>query len=86
MSYSVLVVDDEELTLRTVSRGLHAEGFEVFTAPSGEEAFKVFAEEKPRVDPARHRSARHRRSRSPAPHEAGQSGCHRRDDERLPPG
>ena len=33
MSYSVLVVDDEELTLRTVSRGLREEGFEVFTAP-----------------------------------------------------
>jgi len=47
MSYSVLVVDDEELTLRTVSRGLRAEGFEVFTAPSGEEALTVFAEEKP---------------------------------------
>jgi two-component system response regulator AtoC len=47
MSYSVLVVDDEELTLRTVSRGLRAEGFEVFTAPSGEDALTVFAEEKP---------------------------------------
>jgi two-component system response regulator AtoC len=47
MSYSVLVVDDEELTLRTVSRGLRAEGFEVLTAPAGEEALKVFAEEKP---------------------------------------
>src|SRR6266576_1994541 len=47
MSYSVLVVDDEELTLRTVSRGLRAEGFEVLTAPSGEEALTVFSEEKP---------------------------------------
>jgi two-component system response regulator AtoC len=47
MSYSVLVVDDEELTLRTVSRGLRQEGFEVFTAASGEDALKVFAEEKP---------------------------------------
>ena len=47
MSYSVLVVDDEELTLRTVSRGLRAEGFEVFTAASGEDALAVFAEEKP---------------------------------------
>ena len=35
MSYSVLVVDDEDLTLRTVSRGLREEGFEVFTAASG---------------------------------------------------
>ena len=47
MSYSVLVVDDEELTLRTVSRGLRQEGFEVFTASSGEVALKVFAEEQP---------------------------------------
>src|SRR5437660_12804907 len=47
MSYSVLVVDDEDLTLRTVSRGLRQEGFEVFTASSGEDALKVFAEEQP---------------------------------------
>jgi len=43
----VLVVDDEDLTLRTVSRGLRQEGFEVFTASSGEDALKVFAEEQP---------------------------------------
>jgi two-component system response regulator AtoC len=47
MPYSVLVVDDEDLTLRTVSRGLRQEGFEVFTAASGENALTVFAEEKP---------------------------------------
>ena len=47
MSYSVLVVDDEDLTLRTVSRGLRQEGFEVFTAASGEDALSVFAQEKP---------------------------------------
>lgn len=47
MSYSVLVVDDEDLTLRTVSRGLRQEGFEVFTAASGEDALTVFAQEKP---------------------------------------
>ncbi|MBZ5574333.1 MAG: sigma-54 dependent transcriptional regulator [Acidobacteriia bacterium] len=47
MAYSVLVVDDEELTLRTISRGLRQEGFEVFTVSSGEEALKVFQEEKP---------------------------------------
>ncbi len=47
MAYSVLVVDDEELTLRTISRGLQQEGFEVFTAGSGEDALKVFQEEKP---------------------------------------
>jgi two-component system, NtrC family, response regulator AtoC len=47
MSYSVLVVDDEELTLRTISRGLREEGFDVFTATSGETALTVFVEEKP---------------------------------------
>jgi two-component system, NtrC family, response regulator AtoC len=47
MSYSVLVVDDEELTFRTVSRGLREEGFEVLTAASGEDALTVFADEKP---------------------------------------
>jgi two-component system response regulator AtoC len=47
MSYSVLVVDDEELTLRTVSRGLREEGFDVSTANCGEHALEVFADEKP---------------------------------------
>jgi len=47
MPYSVLVVDDEDLTLRTVSRGLREEGYEVFTADSGEAALRVFAEESP---------------------------------------
>jgi len=49
MAYSVLVVDDEALTLRTVSRGLAVEGFEVFTAASGEEGLKIFTEEKPQM-------------------------------------
>jgi len=47
MPNSVLVVDDESLTLRTISRGLTTEGFEVFTAGSGEEALRVFEAEKP---------------------------------------
>jgi two-component system, NtrC family, response regulator AtoC len=47
MTYSVLVVDDESLTLRTISRALREEGFEVFTATSGEEAIKIFHDEKP---------------------------------------
>ena len=47
MSYSVLIVDDEELTLRTMSRGLRQEGFDVLTAGSGEDALKLFQEEKP---------------------------------------
>lgn len=47
MPYSVLVVDDEELTLRTISRGLREEGYEVLTAASGEEALQVFAADSP---------------------------------------
>jgi two-component system response regulator AtoC len=47
MANSVLVIDDEALTLRNISRGLSAEGFEVFTAPSGEEGLTTFNEEKP---------------------------------------
>ena len=47
MSYSLLVVDDEALTLRTISRALREEGYEVFLASSGEEALAVYAQEKP---------------------------------------
>ena len=49
MASSLLVVDDEELTLRTLSRGLRQEGFDVFTAPSGEEALEFIAHEKPDI-------------------------------------
>jgi two-component system response regulator AtoC len=47
MPYSVLIVDDEALTLRTLGRALGDEGFEVFLAVSGEEAVTIFADEKP---------------------------------------
>jgi two-component system response regulator AtoC len=47
MGYSLLVVDDEALTLRTISRALRDEGYEVFLANSGEEALQVYSEEKP---------------------------------------
>ncbi len=47
MPYSVLIVDDEALTVRTLGRALGDEGFEVFVAMSGEEALKIFADEKP---------------------------------------
>ena len=47
MAYSILVIDDEALTLRTISRALRDEGFDVFVAMSGEEGLKVLAEEKP---------------------------------------
>src|ERR1035441_4392049 len=47
MPYSILIVDDEALTLRTLGRALGDEGFEVFLASSGEEALQIFADEKP---------------------------------------
>jgi two-component system response regulator AtoC len=47
MAYSILILDDEALTLRTISRALRGEGFEVFVAMNGDEALKIFAEEKP---------------------------------------
>ncbi|HET9696245.1 MAG TPA: response regulator, partial [Terriglobales bacterium] len=47
MAYSILVIDDEALTLRTISRALREEEFDVFVAMSGEEGLKVLAEEHP---------------------------------------
>ena len=47
MPHSILIVDDETLTLRTMGRALQAEGYEVLTASSGEEALKIVGEEKP---------------------------------------
>ena len=47
MSYSLLVLDDEALTLRTISRALREEGYEVFLASSGEEALEMYTQEKP---------------------------------------
>src|SRR5512146_481795 len=49
MPYSILIVDDEELTQRTISRGLRQEGWDVLVAGSGEEGLKTFAEEKPQL-------------------------------------
>jgi two-component system response regulator AtoC len=47
MAYSILVLDDEALTLRTMSRALREEGYEVFIAMNGEEALRIMTEEKP---------------------------------------
>jgi DNA-binding NtrC family response regulator len=47
MAYSILIVDDEALTLRTIGRALDGEGFEVFLANNGEEALKSISEELP---------------------------------------
>jgi len=49
MAHSILIVDDEALTLRTIGRALHAEGYEVLQATSGEEALRIITEEKPEV-------------------------------------
>ena len=49
MAYSILVLDDEALTLKTISRALREEGFEVFLAMTGEEALEIVAREKPDV-------------------------------------
>ncbi len=46
MAHSILIVDDEALTLRTISRALRDEGFEVTLATSGEEALEKFKEER----------------------------------------
>src|SRR5271166_3035680 len=47
MPYSALIIDDEELTLHTISRGLRQEGFEVFTALTGEDGLKLIHAEQP---------------------------------------
>ncbi len=47
MAYSALIIDDEELTLHTISRSLRQDGFEVFTRLSGEDGLKLFREEEP---------------------------------------
>ncbi|MGA2905054.1 MAG: sigma-54 dependent transcriptional regulator [Candidatus Korobacteraceae bacterium] len=47
MAHSILIVDDEALTLRTMGRALTSEGYEVLSATSGEEALKIVADEKP---------------------------------------
>jgi two-component system OmpR family response regulator len=43
----ILVVDDEEKIVNLVKNYLEKEGFEVFTADSGNEALKLFESEKP---------------------------------------
>ena len=47
--HSVLIADEEALTLRTLGRALDGEGYEVLLASNGEEALAVIAERKPDV-------------------------------------
>lgn len=49
MPCSVLIVDDEPLTLRTLGRALDSAEFEVLLAATGEEALNVLAEQKPDI-------------------------------------
>src|SRR4051812_1610088 len=49
MAYSILILDDEELTLRTISRALAENGYEVLTATSGEDALRLCADEHPDI-------------------------------------
>ncbi|HXZ79299.1 MAG TPA: sigma-54 dependent transcriptional regulator [Terriglobales bacterium] len=49
MPHSILVIDDEALTVRTISRALREEEFDVFVAMSGEEGIEVFNQEKPEI-------------------------------------
>ncbi len=49
MGHSILVVDDEALTLRTISRALREESFEVQVATSGEQALEMFSQEHPAI-------------------------------------
>jgi len=49
MAYSILILDDEELSLRTISRALRGEGYEVFCAGTGEDALKIYAQEHPDI-------------------------------------
>jgi two-component system, NtrC family, response regulator AtoC len=47
MRPSILIVDDEALTLRTIGRALEAGGYDVLSAINGEDALKLIAQEKP---------------------------------------
>ncbi len=49
MAYSILIVDDEALTLKTISRALEAEGYEIFLAQSGEQAVEIAQRERPDI-------------------------------------
>jgi len=49
MAYSILIVDDEALTLRTMGRALDGEGFDVLLASTGEEALKTISEQQPEI-------------------------------------
>ncbi len=49
MSESILIIDDEVLTLNNLRRALEKEGYEIFLADSGETGLKIFQEHIPNL-------------------------------------
>ncbi|MCX7994729.1 MAG: sigma-54 dependent transcriptional regulator [candidate division WOR-3 bacterium] len=49
MSESILIIDDEVLTLNNLKRALEKEGYEIFLADSGETGLKIFHEHLPNL-------------------------------------
>ena len=48
-SYSILIVDDEMLTLHTLRKALEKEGYEIFIAETGEKALEIYGIHKPHL-------------------------------------
>lgn len=49
MTESILIIDDEILTLNNLKRALDKEGYEIFLADSGEAGLKIFQEQYPNL-------------------------------------
>ena len=49
MTYRVLIVDDNELVTKPLSKMLHSLGYEVSVAHSGLEALKIVQQKKPKI-------------------------------------
>lgn len=49
MGYSIVLVDDDKVTLRLLEHMLEKAGFEIFTASDGSEAWKLIQEKSPHI-------------------------------------
>src|SRR4030042_5988755 len=49
MANSILIIDDEVLTLNNLRRALNKEGYEVFIADRGESGLEIFREHHPNI-------------------------------------